>query len=213
MFEAPDGRRAYIAQPTIDGSRRVRSGFLDVSEGGTLRLSSAFWEAWELSSLFETETREVSAHPGPVATVRSAPGLSMETRDLAKPVVSCDEAAAARGIPLENELKTLLLKTQNGFVAAHLPGNGMLSLRKIKNRLELAEAYLADPEDLLAMGLSAGTVSAVLDPVWSMPHLVSRRLLDMREVMTNNGTRTGYFAFDPAILVEAKDVIVADIEK
>ncbi len=77
-----------------------------------------------------------------------------------------------------------------------------------------AEAYLADPEDLLdVLGLSAGTVSAVLEPVWSLPHLASRRLLDLPQVMTNNGTRTGYFAFDPAVLLEAADVVVDDIQR
>ena len=50
-------------------------------------------------------------------------------------------------------------------------------------------------------------------PVWSMPHLVSRRLLSMNKVMTNNGSLTGYFEFDPAVLAEAADVIVDDFEK
>jgi hypothetical protein len=46
-----------------------------------------------------------------------------------------------------------------------------------------------------------------------MPHLVSRRLLSMNKVMTNNGSLTGYFEFDPAVLAEAADVIVDDFEK
>ena len=46
-----------------------------------------------------------------------------------------------------------------------------------------------------------------------MPHLISRRLLTMSKVMTNNGTFTGYFEFDPAVLAEASDVIVDHFEK
>jgi prolyl-tRNA editing enzyme YbaK/EbsC (Cys-tRNA(Pro) deacylase) len=84
---------------------------------------------------------------------------------------------------------------------------------KVKSRLEATEAYLADPEDLLALDLSPGTVCAILEPVWSMPHLVSHRLLNRGMVMTNNGTRTGYFEFDPALLTEAADVVVDDFEK
>ena len=144
---------------------------------------------------------------------RAAPGLQMPMYELSQSVVTCEEAARARGIPLAQELKTLILRTDQGLVAAHLPGDGVLSLRRVKDRLGTAEAHLAGPEELLELGLSAGTVSAVLEPVWSMPHVISRRLLDIGEASTNNGTRTGYFRFDPAILVEAVDVIVADLEK
>ncbi|MBI4882999.1 MAG: TIR domain-containing protein [Actinobacteria bacterium] len=214
LFKDADGSRAFIALPTVDGSRRIRSGLLDLSTHGTTQLSGAFNEAWDIATPAETILRRsIAPLAKKVAGSKRPPGDSLAVHRLTKEVISCEEAAAARGIPLVNELKTLILRTHDGLVAAHLPGDGVLSLRKVKDRLETAEAYLADPEDLLAIGLSAGTVSAVLDPVWSLPHLVSRRLLDLRQVMTNNGTRTGYFAFDPALLVEAPDVVVADIEK
>lgn len=88
-----------------------------------------------------------------------------------------------------------------------------MSLRKVKTLLDTAEAYLASLETLAGLGLSAGTVCAVKDPVWSMTHLVSRRLLNMDSVMTNDGTRTGYFEFNPGVLMEAVDVMRADIEQ
>jgi prolyl-tRNA editing enzyme YbaK/EbsC (Cys-tRNA(Pro) deacylase) len=209
-FEAPEGSRAYVAHPTIDGSRRIRSGSLDCSQSGTARLRALFQQAWSLGRPFELPS---AADAYPPASRLRPPGTRMEARALDAPVITCEEAAVARRIPLTNELKTLIVRTTYGLVAAHLPGDGVLSLRKVKLRLESPEAYLADPEDLLDIGLSAGTVSAVLDPVWSMPHLVSRRLLFLSEVMTNNGTRTGYFTFDPAILVEAADVLVGDFER
>jgi len=98
------------------------------------------------------------------------------------------------------------------MVAAHLPGDAILSLRKVKRRLAAAEACLADPHDLWSLGLAAGTVSAVLDPVWSMPHLVSVRLLQMPTVTTNDGTLLGYFAFDPQILTGAAEVLLGEFE-
>lgn len=60
---------------------------------------------------------------------------------------------------------------------------------------------------------SSASVIGCLEPVWSMPQLISRRLLDVPEMMTNNGTRTAYFVFDPTMLVEAPDVVVGDFEK
>ncbi|HEY3665259.1 MAG TPA: TIR domain-containing protein [Polyangiaceae bacterium] len=212
LFETAEGTRAYVAQPSIDGTRRIRSGSLILSDHALAKRREVFAVAWELASsptVFFDAHRSNSSSP----RVLLAPGAVLHARHLDSPVVTCEEAARARNIPLAHELKTLLLQTHQGVVAAHLPGDGALSLRKVKARLETAEAYLADPEDLLALGLSAGTVSAVLEPVWSMPHLISRRLLSIDKVMTNDGTRTGFFEFSPAVLTEAADVIVDDFER
>jgi hypothetical protein len=53
----------------------------------------------------------------------------------------------------------------------------------------------------------------VLDPVWSMPHLVGRRVIELSEIATNNGPRTGYSLFSPEVLTAAGNVIVGDFEK
>ena len=128
-------------------------------------------------------------------------------------VVTCEEAAAARDIPLANELKTLILQTPSGFVAAHLPADGELSLRAVKNELEVKNVKVADPEQIATIGLQSGTVSAVLNPVWNMPHLISKRLLSLDFVMTNNGTKMGYFKFDPVIMLNANSTIIGNFEK
>jgi prolyl-tRNA editing enzyme YbaK/EbsC (Cys-tRNA(Pro) deacylase) len=212
LFEGSNGARAYVANATIDGSRRIGSGTLVLDARSVARRREAFEIAWgfasDRASFFDS--RQSSATP---PTARSAPGLRFRARHVAFPVVTCKEASEARGIPLERELKTLIVQTRDGMVAVHLPGNKNVSLRKVKARLEAVEAYLADPEDLDALGMSAGTVSAVLEPVWSMPHLISRRVLSFDTVMTNNGTKTGYFEFRPEVLVEASDVIVDDFER
>lgn len=213
LFVAPEGSQAFVAHPTIDGSRRIRSGMLEVSANGTSRLRGLFDEVWELALPTEGLLDEQIADQERRAASAPTPGQDMVVRRLHRPVTTCEEAAAERGIPLANELKSLILRSQDGYLAVHLPGDGVLSLRKVKDRLEVADAYLADPEDLLSLRMSPGTVSAVFDPVWSMPHLISRRVLDLREVMTNNGTRTGYVAFDPSLLLQAKSVVVGDFEK
>lgn len=211
LFETPTGTHAYVAHQVIDGSRRIRKGELILSEYALTKRRDAFDAAWELTlspgAFFEEPRLQTETSPRP------PPGLTLEARRLGAPVITCEEAAEARSIQLHQELKTLLLRTSGGVVAAHLPGDGILSLRKVKERLEAAEAYLADPEDLLELELSAGTVSAVLEPVWSMPHLISRRLLSISTVMTNDGTRTGYYEFSPGLLTEAAEVIVDDFEK
>ncbi len=136
----------------------------------------------------------------------------MRVYKLNQAVISCEEAAKARNVPLKNELKTLILATSTGFVAVHLPGDGVLALRAVKNSLETKEACLADPEDLAKIGITAGTVSAVLDPVWSMPHLITKRVLTLDFVTTNNGTKTAYFNFDPIILLKSSKYLMGEYE-
>lgn len=95
-------------------------------------------------------------------------------------VISCRSAAKARGHELHRELKSLVLKSSQGTCVVHVPGDCTVSLRKVKNHLGAKEAYIADPEELLEMELGPGTVCAVLDPVWSMRHLVDQRGVEYR---------------------------------
>ncbi len=213
LFEAHGEARGYISEPSIVGTRPIRSASLILTEHDIGRKQDAFAAAWELSSqadAFVFADRlaiDVTPHP-------PAPGLRLEVFHVDSPVVTSEDAAATRKIPTAHALKTLLVKTSDGgIVAVHLPGDGRLSLQKVRARLKTATAYLADPDDLSRLGLSPGTVCAILDPVWSMTHLISRRLLMMDAVTTNNGTLTGYFKFKPTLLVEARDLVVDDFEE
>lgn len=146
--------------------------------------------------------------------VSFAPGLNMKTFKLESPVISCEDAAKARGIQLVNELKSLLLETSKGRYVVHLPADGQVDLRRVKNFLNVKEAYILDPELLVAdYDLSRGRICAVLEPIWSLPHLVSKRLLSLKEIYTNNKTRIGYFKFSPNILMQAENSNLGDFEK
>ncbi len=125
-------------------------------------------------------------------------------------VVSCKEAALAKGIPLKNELKTLILKTSIGFVALQLPGNSQASLRKVKRTLNVKLASLASHEELKSLGLAPGRVSAVLKPTWSMLHLVHETILTLNYISTNSGSLRKYYIFHPSIFLKADKVIVGE---
>src|SRR5271154_6042314 len=90
------------------------------------------------------------------------PGLSLTPRELASDVVSCAEAASGKGIPLANELKTLVLTTSKGLRALHLRGDRSASLRKVKNFLAVDEARIAPPYVIAGLGLMPGTVCPLL---------------------------------------------------
>ena len=118
-------------------------------------------------------------------------------------VISCAEAADAKGIALGQELKSMVLYTSKGLFVAHLPGDKRIKYRSIKNLLSVREASLAGLDTLEELGLSPGTVCAVREPVWSLPHLISREVLQENFVSTNDGTRGGYLVFSPALLLKS----------
>ena len=151
LFGAGQGERAYIAHPSIDGSRRILSGSLVLTEPALIERREAFEAAWEEATTAKAFLSSRKS-AGRQAIARSMPGNRLQNFHLETEVFTCEEAAKARHIPLHQELKTLLLETHHGIVAVHLPGDGVLSLRKVKQRLETAQAYLADPEKLQHLG-------------------------------------------------------------
>lgn len=136
----------------------------------------------------------------------------LATYELHFEVLSCSEAADAKHIPLEHELKTLILITDLGQCALHVRGNKRASLRKVKKFLNVRQAYLASEKHLASLGLEPGTVCPLLNPVWKLKHLISKGAVSLDYVSTNNGTRSKYFIFSPNLLLHAADVSVGDFE-
>ena len=207
--ESPSRFRGFISFPAFDNPRRIRGGKILLDPEVCEHQRQIFEAAWAISR----EYASTSLQDIPKIRTRPAPGEGMDARWLTQPVVTCEEAAAARCVPLMNELKTLILETSYGLVAAHLPGANTLSLRLVKDLLEAEEARLASRKILKDLGLAAGTVCAILNPVWSLPHLVCSEVVLLDFVTTNNGSLTGYFSFDPRILMQAESVQLAKLSK
>jgi prolyl-tRNA editing enzyme YbaK/EbsC (Cys-tRNA(Pro) deacylase) len=206
---------AYLAKlelnpVSIQEKIHIKEGHLIFNEDRLNKSEDTFDKIWAIST-------EINSKNIPKTTVikksLKQPSVNLKEYKLAKPVITCKEAAQAKGILLENELKTLILQTSNGYMAVELPGDAEASLRKIKDAIEAKNAHMASIEELAQLGLEQGTVSAVRDPVWNMPHLVSRRLLKLNEVSTNSGNKKGYYRFNPLLLLEAEDVMIGDFEK
>jgi prolyl-tRNA editing enzyme YbaK/EbsC (Cys-tRNA(Pro) deacylase) len=139
-------------------------------------------------------------------------GETLTTYLLDNEVISCSEAAAAKNVPLQNELKTLILQTTGGLYAVHLRGNHRLSLRAVKRFLHVKEARLLSIQEMGSIGLTPGTVCPFLLPVWNMKQLLSSTLLDLKFATTNNGTLDGYFIFHPELLLKVPHVELGDFE-
>lgn len=148
----------------------------------------------------------------------SAPGVSLEVFKLQKKVVSCSDAAKAKGLRLAQELKTLVLSTDFGFSAVSIPGNCRLSLRKVKVFEDVKQAYIASQEDLAFLSkisdsnisMSPGSVTPLLEPLWSMRQLLDETVFEETLMSTNNGTHLAYVKFNPEILLKAPNLQVGN---
>lgn len=131
---------------------------------------------------------------------------------LEKPVISCRSAAEAKRIPLEHELKSLLIDCDGERALVHIRGNRHLSLRDVKNALALREAKLTDPDFLHQMDISPGTLHPFHSALWGGTHLITNQLLSLPWVSTNAGTPREFVVFDPLILMRAKHVSLGNFE-
>lgn len=140
------------------------------------------------------------------------PGAWLRRFELSERVVSCEEAADAKGVPLHHELKSLLLICDHGYALAHLHGDRRLSLRAVKDAMGTRQARLAAQSELRQLGLDSGTVQPFHERLWNIPQLLERKLLLLPWVTTNAGQLDRYFIFDPAVLLRANNLTLASLE-
>lgn len=198
--------RSYIAYPDADYPLRIASAEVRIEQLSCQERGALFDSLWDWAADIQTTAPEV--HDTSSVNTTAPPGHSLNRYYLERPVITCREAASAKGIPLSAELKTLILETSIGPVAVHVPGNRKISLRAVKRTLRCQQARVASRDKLSSLGLAPGTVCPVLDPVWYMPQLLCESVLDNETVSTNSGTLTGYFRFKPDVLMRAPRITI-----
>jgi prolyl-tRNA editing enzyme YbaK/EbsC (Cys-tRNA(Pro) deacylase) len=137
----------------------------------------------------------------------SIPEYAFELHPMKAVAIGCRDAARQKGIPIRNELKTLILETGIGLAALHLRGNEKASLRSIKRALKTKRASLASSEVLGSIGLKPGCVCPFVREVWQLRSLVSVNVLDLEYVSTNNGTTDFCIFFNPKLLLLSNNVV------
>lgn len=145
---------------------------------------------------------------GAVASLAKRSGLTFKHRpNLHAPVVSCREAVDARRIEDHEELKSLVLTTDNGsYAVVHTPFPKRVDLRRVKSALGVQQAHLASPDGIADDFLvRPGTVCPFIPSLWRLPNLVDESVLEIPLMYTNDGTLTGYLEFDPKILTKAPE--------
>ena len=136
-----------------------------------------------------------------------------KTYELDHDVISCSEAAGAKGISIKNELKTLVLETSFGICTVNVSAKNQISLRKVKTALNVNEACLASYHILNTLNLRPGTVCPFLTQLWKAPMLIDEYVLDLSFVSTNKGVRNQFIIFSPELLLLSPHHIVGNFSK
>ena len=126
-------------------------------------------------------------------------------------VISCSEAAEARGIELRSELKTLLLRVHQKIVGVHLRGDRRLDIRRLR-RLFGAPSSFMRADELDVYGVRPGTINP-----WNVPfcdaHVVASSVFALAEMATNNSRRDEGVLFATGELRTLPNVIIGDIDR
>lgn len=121
---------------------------------------------------------------------------------------TCEAAPAARGTPIKNELKTLLLETDCGQIVVNIPATRKLSLNRVKVALGVRHACLANPSDL---PYPPGKICALTSPISDIPTLICDSLLSLHFLTTNDTTTSAFFLFNPHVLTLLKRISIVNI--
>lgn len=133
--------------------------------------------------------------------------------ELEHEVISCVQAAEAKGIHVKNELKTLVLETSKGICTINISGEKQISLRKIKKFLQVNEAHLASNEILNILNLIPGAVCPFLNQLFVLPMLIDKDILNLQFLSTNNGTRNRFILFPPDLLTMSPNHYIDSFSK
>ena len=120
------------------------------------------------------------------------------------PVRTSEEAAAARGEPLEIGGKALLVKLGKAFRLCVLPAHMRLDSGALKAHAGVKKMRFATPEELLeSTGLVPGSVPPFGEPILPYPLWIDRHIEAGQRIAFNAGSLTD------SILLQTRDYLQA----
>ena len=130
-------------------------------------------------------------------------------------VYTCKDAASAKGISLKEELKSLILRCNEGkYYVVHLTGDKGANFKAIRRALSVRDVKLADKDaELSDLDTLHGAVFPFHEKIWNLPNLISADLLELKRIYTNSGKLNSFIAFDPKLLLENPLSIVGNFSK
>ena len=129
-------------------------------------------------------------------------------------VSSAEEAAEARGIRLEQLVKTLVVRVEEGeYVLVLIPGDGGLDYRKLRSELGVRRLTMPDPAEAKdATGYERGTITP-FGALGDWPVILDRRLEGMDLISLGAGVHGAALNLAPADVISLTDASVLDVAK
>jgi prolyl-tRNA editing enzyme YbaK/EbsC (Cys-tRNA(Pro) deacylase) len=120
-------------------------------------------------------------------------------------VVSCEDAAKARGIKLDLELKSILMQSKFHTFAVHIRGSDKINSKHVKLAVNSKSLRFLRVEELAVYNLHSGLINP-----WNIEfcdyHLLCEKIFKNEFMTTNNGTFTQGVKFSPNELKTLKHV-------
>jgi len=127
-------------------------------------------------------------------------------------VYSCQEASVARGITIEKELKTILLKICEYTVAVHLRGSDALNSKELRKFFRCKRCSFLSNSDLKKWGLNKGLINP-----WNTNfchyHLLCKKVFTNDIMATNNSKLDQGVLFDVYELLNNSNIIIGRFGK
>lgn len=142
-----------------------------------------------------------------------AAGLAHEVVAYGK-VSSAAEAAAARGIELQQLVKTIVVRRgPESYVLVLVPGDRAIAWPKLRSSLGVSRLSLPDADEAYsATGYRRGTITP-LGATGAWPVYMDHRLLDQNLISIGSGAHGVAINCNPADLAEIADATVGDYTK
>lgn len=121
-----------------------------------------------------------------IIDILNAQGIKYEVMEH-EPVYTSEQAAKVRNESVNSGAKSLLLKSNNGFILAVLPGGKRLSSKKVKNILKLKDLRFATPQEVKEiMGCEVGACYP-LGKIIGIKTIIANSLSENSEISFNPG--------------------------
>ncbi|MDR2084874.1 MAG: YbaK/EbsC family protein [Bacteroidales bacterium] len=125
------------------------------------------------------------------------------------PVITCAEAAKARKISINEELKTILLKVSHKKISVHLRGGDKINSKAIKKLFHNKSIKFLSTEELQYFDLGKGLVNP-----WNIPfceyNLISTNVFEQNFMYTNNSKYNEGIKFLTKELFQLSNIIIGD---
>lgn len=125
------------------------------------------------------------------------------------PVITCADAAKARKISINEELKTILLKVSHKNISVHLRGGDKINSKAIKKLFNNKSIRFLSTEELKYFDLEKGLVNP-----WNIPfceyNLISINIFEQSFMYTNNSKYNEGVKFPTKDLFYLSNIIIGD---